>query len=103
MSVHKISPIIAEVVGRVGNTVYYPGRGGRHIARVRYMEGPGTKQQKAWRAVYSVVDQLYRDLTDGEREAWAKLNWTRAQSGYSKFMRCNLMRARDGRPLKRKP
>ncbi len=103
MEIERVGVIIARIEGKIGNTVYTRKHKEGYIARGSYKaEGP-SKRQEWWRQKYNVVDVLYGELEEWEREEWKKVRHGKGITRYSNFMHVNLLRIARGKELKRVP
>lgn len=103
MEIERTGAIIARLQGKIGNTIYTRKHKQGYIARGTYKGEGESAKQKYWREKYNVVDLLYGEIDEREREEWKKVKHGKGITRYSNFMHVNLLRIAQGLPLKRVP
>lgn len=103
MEIERTGAIIARLQGKIGNTIYTRKHKQGYIARGTYKGEGESAKQKYWRKKYLVVDILYGEIDEWEREEWKKVRHGKGVTRYSNFMHVNLLRIANGLSLLRVP
>lgn len=103
MNITLLSPVVYEIKGRIGNTVYMYKVKGVHRARSVYKDIRASKSQREWRTKYSLCDSVWKGLSESVKDEWKRITYWPGQTRYSTFMKVNLKRLARGRPIINNP
>lgn len=99
MALIKLTAIVDNISGKLNGTVFARNKGGHYMRSKSNPINPRTVAQQAVRASFGAIAQLWRGLTNAQRDAWAaaasdfpyqnKLGDTKILSGFALHQKLN--------------
>lgn len=115
MALIKLTAVVDNISGKLNGSVFARNKGGHYIRSKSNPTNPQTEKQNLVRSLLSGVSTEWRQLTNGQREAWKgagadfpyqnKLGDTKIYSGFNLFVKHNqnLKNYDEGSPILASP